>query len=161
MVTAMSVTSLDFKQALGRFASGVTVVSVQSDGSPVGMTASAFVSVSLDPPLVLVSVAKKAKMHAHLSAGLAWTASVLGAGQDRISNQFAGFGQGEPEWLDDTGWAPRLRGSVAWVACTPFAAHEAGDHTLFVGRVESVGFTEGAPLLYFSGTYRSLVALSD
>ncbi len=161
MVTAMSVTSLDFKQALGRFASGVTVISVETEGVPVGMTASAFLSVSLDPPLVLVSVAKKAQMHARLVAGAAWTASVLSADQEKLSNLFAGYGQGEPEWIDDTGGAPRLAGSLAWVACTPFAAHDAGDHTLFVGKVESSGIAEGAPLLYFTGKYRFLAPLPD
>lgn len=154
----MPVPPSDFKQALGRFASGVTVVAVDVDGQTHGMTASAFLSVSLIPPLVLVSVAKKATMHAHLLTGAPWTASMLNAEQAPLSNRFAGYGEAEVEWARDTGGGPRIVGAVGWVACTPFAAHDAGDHTLFVGQVEACGADEGEPLVYFKGKYRGLVA---
>ncbi len=155
----MSVSVQDFKQALGRFASGVTVVAVNDEGGQRGMTASAFLSVSLDPPLVLVSVGKKAEMHAHLLAGARWSASILRSDQAALSGHFAGYGEAEVKWEGPPEGPPHLAGSLAWVECSPFAAHDAGDHTLFVGLVDAAGHNDGEPLLYSQGKYRDLVPL--
>ena len=155
----MPVAPTDFKQTLGRFLSGVTVIACEAGGETHGMTASAFLSVSLDPPLVLVSVGKSARIHAHLAAGNAWSATILSSEQSSLSSHFAGYGAAEVEWIRTPGQPPRLAGGIAWVSCEPFSATEAGDHTLFVGRVEAVGQAEGEPLAYFRGKYRSLVAL--
>lgn len=152
----MSVPPAEFKQALGRFLSGVTVVVVEGEGGPIGMTASAFLSVSLEPPLVLVSVGTGARIHAPMLQGAAWSATILATGQEALSNHFAGYGPAEVAWVREPGVPPRLAGGLGWVQCTAFAAHEAGDHTLFVGRVEACGFGEGEPLTYFRGKYRAL-----
>lgn len=155
----MSITPQDFKQALGRFASGVTVIAVRDGESQRGMTASAFLSVSLDPPLVLVSVGKKAQMHAHLQAGNDWSASILAHDQSAHSGHFAGYGAADVQWEAGVDGPPHLGGALAWVQCVPFAAHDAGDHTLFVGRVVAAGHRDGVPLVYAQGKYRDLVPL--
>jgi flavin reductase (DIM6/NTAB) family NADH-FMN oxidoreductase RutF len=156
----MSLSLQDFKQALGRFASGVTVVAVNDEAGLRGMTASAFLSVSLDPLLVLVSVAKKAQIHAPLLAGARWSASILAHDQSALSGHFAGYGEAEVNWEGPGNGPPHLQGALAWVECANFAAHDAGDHTLFVGRVEAVGYRDGMPLVYTQGKYRDLVPLA-
>ncbi len=155
----MSLSPQDFKQALGRFASGVTVIAVNDGEGQRGMTASAFLSVSLDPPLVLVSVGKKAHMHAHLLHGARWSASILAHDQAALSGHFAGYGEAEVRWEGEQSGPPHLAGALAWVECMPFAAHDAGDHTLFVGQVVAAGHREGIPLVYSQGKYRDLVPL--
>ncbi len=152
----MAVTPADFKQTLARFLSGVTVVSVHADGTTHGMTASAFLSVSLDPPLVLVSVAASTRMHALLPAAGRFGVSILGADQEALSSHFAGYGAASPQWRWDDG-VPVLEGGIGWMRCTLHAAHEAGDHTLYLGRVEALSYTEGEPLAYYRGKYRGLV----
>lgn len=151
----MPVTPADFKQTLGRFLSGVTVVSVHADGSVHGMTASAFLSVSLEPPLVLVSVARTARMHALLPVAGRFGVSILGSGQEELSSHFAGYGAASPSWRWDDG-VPVLEGGIGWLRCALHAAHEAGDHTLYLGRVEALGYAEGEPLAYYRGKYRVL-----
>lgn len=153
----MSVTPAEFKQALGRFLSGVTVVATEVDGAVHGMTASAFLSVSIDPPLVLVSVGKSARMHAFLQGASHWSATILAHDQAALSTHFAGYGPAEVVWETAEGQAPVLAGGLAWVRCEAFAAHDAGDHTLFVGRVVACASAETEPLAYFRGKYRSLV----
>ncbi len=151
----MSVAAVEFKQALGRFLSGVTIIAAEVDGKRHGMTASAFLSVSLAPPLVLVSVAKSAQMHGVLAAGGRWSASILADDQAALSNHFAGYGEADVRWIEG-GSAPRIDGALAWVQCEGHAQHDAGDHTLFVGHVLSAGWRDAAPLTYFSGKYRAL-----
>ncbi len=152
----MSVTSVEFKQTLGRFLSGVTVIAAEVAGSRHGMTASAFLSVSLDPPLVLVSIGKSAHMHAVLAAGVPWSASILAGDQAALSNHFAGYGEADVRWiLGDL--APRIDGALAWVQCASHSAHDAGDHTLFVGHVLATGWRDAEPLTYFRGKYRELL----
>lgn len=151
------VTPADYKQALSRFVSGVTVMSVQVQGELHGMTASAFLSVSLDPPLILVSVAKSAKMHDLVPAAGRFAVSILRSEQQAFSNSFAGYGDAEPKWVFDETETPVLAGSLAWIDCHLYGAHEAGDHTLYVGSVQKVGCFEGQPLAYYRGKYRDLV----
>lgn len=150
------VTPADYKQALSRFLSGVTVMSVQVQGELHGMTASAFLSVSLDPPLVLVSVAKSAKMHDLVPAAGRFAVSILSAEQQAFSNRFAGYGDAEPTWVFDETETPVLAGSLAWIDCALHAAHDAGDHTLYIGHVQKVVSFEGSPLAYYRGKYRDL-----
>ncbi len=151
----------DFKQTLGRFLSGVTVIGAESEGTPHGMTASAFLSVSLDPPLVLVSVARSARMHEVLARAARWSATILAGDQAALSNHFAGYGAADPQWIREAGAAPRLDGGLAWVDCSPWAAYDGGDHTLYVGRVEACGWRDGGePLTYFRGKYRDLAPVA-
>ncbi|MBX3000277.1 MAG: flavin reductase family protein [Caldilineaceae bacterium] len=145
---------------MGRFATGVTVVTTMSaEDSGVaekihGMTASAFLSVSLDPPLVLVSVDKRAHLHAMLSGGSRYGVSILKADQAAYSQHFAGFGapdlQPEFTWVEGF---PLLENALGYVIARVVDAHAAGDHTLYIGQVEYLAWDEGEPLLYFRGQY--------
>ncbi|MBX3051049.1 MAG: flavin reductase family protein [Caldilineaceae bacterium] len=142
---------------MGRFASGITVVTTVIDGKTHGMTANAFVSVSLEPPLVLVSVANKAHMHGYLSRSGRYGVSVLTATQEAYSQHFAGFGAPdfEPEFVE-VGGIPLLAESLAHLVVKVTDAHVAGDHTLYIGEVEYVKWWDGQPLLYFQGQYAQL-----
>jgi len=162
----MSADAQDFKSALGRFASGVTVITVAGQDGDHGMTASAFCSVSLEPPLILVCVKKGNTTHGLLTAAKGFGVNLLSADQVSISNRFAGWGfpEDQDKWADleisrgATSGAALIGGAMAWLDCTSFAAHDAGDHTIFVGLVEAAeSFGERddlAPLLYFAGKYR-------
>jgi flavin reductase (DIM6/NTAB) family NADH-FMN oxidoreductase RutF len=144
-----------FRNALGHFLSGVTVMVTEDEDELHGMTASAFVSVSLDPPLVLVSVAKKASIHDRVARAGRFSISVLAASQEGLSNHFAGYGKGEPvlTWIRD-GWdTPVIDGAIAQLSCNLWATHPGGDHTLYVGEVTHINVPGGAPLAYFCGGY--------
>ncbi len=147
----------EFRQTLSRFASGVTVVSVNHDGERRGMTASAFLSVSLTPPLILVSVDQRAHMHAVFAQSDRFGISILAAGQRAYSNHFAG--RPDPAldvvWVDLDG-LPMLGGAIAQLVCRKVEAHPAGDHTLYIGEVEYARYTDDDPLLYYRGQYHEL-----
>ncbi|WP_234332233.1 flavin reductase family protein [Streptomyces sp. NRRL S-87] len=148
------------RTALGQFASGVTVVAT-SDGAAVhGATVSSFTSVSLDPPLVLVSLDRRSRSCARL-ADAPFGVNVLAAGQRDLALLFAGApgraaGAGsawprpEPRWEGDPR-APRLAGSAAYFGCVPWAAYDGGDHVLYVGRVVRFDAPGGEPLVFHSG----------
>lgn len=149
----------DFRRALGSFASGVTVVAAEVDGVIHGMTASAFISVSMDPPLVLVSVSQRAHLHPIVAQAGAYTVSVLAAHQAPLSNHFAGRPDPAPaiDWRRTPSGAAVLAGVLTTIECTLVHAIEAGDHTLYVGRVEGVDVQDGEPLTYFRGRYGSVL----
>jgi flavin reductase (DIM6/NTAB) family NADH-FMN oxidoreductase RutF len=147
----------EFRNALGRFASGVTVVTTQYEGQTHGMTANAFVSVSLNPPLVLVSLDNRSFMHRILSSVGRYGVSVLAEDQDRLSNHFAGHTiEGLHIRFATRSGMPLIEGSVAYFVVNVLDAHPAGDHTLYIGRVEHFELREGKPLLFFSGRYQQL-----
>ncbi len=150
-------TSREFRNALGRFASGITVVTTVIDGETYGMTANAFVSVSLEPPLVLVSVANKAHMHGYLQQSGRYGVSVLTSTQEEYSQHFAGFGPEafKPDFVEVDG-IPLLAESLAHMIVTVTDARPAGDHTLYIGQVEYVQWWDSKPLLYFQGRYERL-----
>lgn len=144
-----------FRDTIGRFASGVTVVTAEAEGELRGMTANAFVSVSLEPPLVLVSVDKKAHMHALLKPGQRYGVSILAEDQAAYSTHFAGWKQPglQPVFVRKEG-VPLLEGAVAHIVAEVVDPHEAGDHTLYIGEVKHLSFDEArAPLLYYRGKY--------
>jgi len=147
----------EFRRALGRFASGVTVITTEHEGQAHGMTANAFVSVSLDPPLVLVSVDNRARLHGILPRSGRYGVSVLSAGQEDLSRHFAGRPQPGLEvpfvWR---GGIPLLEGALAHLVCRVVDEHPTGDHTLYIGLVECLAQREGAPLLFYTGEYRCL-----
>lgn len=147
-----------FRSVMGSFATGITVVTAEHAGQICGMTASAFLSVSLDPPLVLVSVARSATLHARVVAAGRYAVSMLGAGGEAVSNHFAGRPTADAEirFTREASATPVLLDALAWVDCSLESAVEAGDHTLFIGRVEALGRREGAPLVYYRGKYREL-----
>jgi flavin reductase (DIM6/NTAB) family NADH-FMN oxidoreductase RutF len=146
-----------FRNALGRFPSGVTVITAHYQGRAHGMTANSFVSVSLDPPLVLVSLGNRSSMHRILPSARRYGISVLGEHQETLSNHFAG--RTAPNlhvrFIEREG-IPLLEGAVAYFVTHLVDAHPAGDHTLYVGRVEHFEWNDDRPLLFHAGRYRHL-----
>ena len=146
---------------MGRFATGVTVVTIdKQDGGVHGMTANAFMSVSLNPPLVLLSVAKTAAMHGYMQTCGQFGISFLRAEQAEVSNHFAGrpdASVGDTLVYGRLAGTPVLERSLARIACRRWAVYDGGDHTLFVGEVIDLQADEGEPLLYFRGRYGTLV----
>lgn len=153
---------------MSRFASGVTAVSLVDEGEDHAMTASAFCSLSADPPLVLVCVGKRAATHDKLLKQRAFAINFLDESQESVSNRFAGWWEeGRSKWADLTiARAPHsgsawIEGALAQLDCALHAVHDGGDHSIFVGRVEAGRLSEVErdalrPLLYFSGRYRQL-----
>ncbi len=157
-------TSAEFRRALSRFATGVTVLTVaQADGEPKGMTANAFTSVSLEPPLVLVCVDWRARTHDLLRDAEHFGVSVLDEHQQAVAEYFAAP-NGRPESMARLGigfrraanGTPFLEGCLAHLICRRVAAHRAGDHTIYIGQAEHLASREGRPLLFFGGRYRGL-----
>lgn len=145
----------------GLFASGVTVVTTVHDGQLRGVTVSAFSSVSLNPPLVLACIAKEAESREWIAASGIFAVSILSDEQEFLSERFAARAplvnarfDGVPYHTAITG-SPLLEGSLAWYDCRVEASHDGGDHTIFIGRVEAVGWgVEGKqPLVYFANRY--------
>ncbi len=155
-----SVDAATFRSVLGRFASGVTVVTARdADGMDHGMTVSAFSSVSLDPPLVLVCVEHDATMYPVLQAVSSFAVNILSADQEHISRAFS---ERETDRFDGIGFtrgltgAPLLDDALALLECTMQDRHAGGDHTIFVGRVAAARALQGRPLLYYRGGYAQL-----
>jgi flavin reductase (DIM6/NTAB) family NADH-FMN oxidoreductase RutF len=154
---------IEFRRTLGRFASGITVVTTVHEDAIHGMTANAFVSVSLDPPLVLVSIDNRANMHRILPESRRYGVSILSDKQEDLSQHFAGRPKegGEIPFVERHG-IPLLEGALAHLVCRVVDIHPAGDHTLYIGQVEYLDYDSGAPLLFYTGTYRNLeVELHD
>ena len=148
-----------FRSALGRFASGVTVVTTHFENQTHGMTANAFVSVSLDPPLVLVSLDNRSYLHRILPSTRRYGVSVLAQDQRMLSNHFAGNTvEGLHIRFTTRNGVPLLDGAVAYFVVDLFDAHPAGDHTLYIGRVEHFESRDDKPLLFYAGKYRELGA---
>jgi len=153
------VSAAEFKRAVGQFASGVTVVTTRDGDQPLGLTVSSFCSVSLEPPLVLVSIDRRAEALAGLRASGLFGVSVLSEGQEDVSRRFARAGPAKFEGLaTETGQlgVVLIPGALAQLECRVAASHEAGDHVLFVGRVERVEVRPGRPLLYHASAYHRL-----
>lgn len=150
-------TPRDFRDAMGQFTTGVVIISTENDGVVHAMTANAFMSGSIDPFLVLVSVAKTARMHGRLRSAGHYGISILGQAQQWISNHFAGkpTPDREPRFEDLDG-APVIHGAMMRLAADLHAEHPCGDHTLFVGQVRALELDRdaGKPLLYYGGRYR-------
>jgi flavin reductase (DIM6/NTAB) family NADH-FMN oxidoreductase RutF len=150
--------SLTYRKALGRFTTGVTVITTVNDGKIHGMTANAFCSVSLHPPLVLIAVDQKSRMNEQLARSGLYGVSVLARNQEAISRHFGGRPQDglqvSFEWQKG---CPVLEGALAQLVCRISEAHVAGDHTLYIGQVEYLQYSdEHAPLLFYSGAYKAL-----
>lgn len=146
------------RTCLGHFATGVTIVTCEVAGAPHGATVNAFTAVSLDPALVLVSLARGSKACRHL-AGRPFTVNVLGEEQRDLALHFAGRrAAAPPRWVrPDPGLAPWLGDALATVACSPWAEYDGGDHVLFVGRVEEFGCrSDGRPLVFYQGDFHRL-----
>jgi len=147
-----------FRDALGRFTTGVTVVTAREEGGgdPVGITANSFASVSLDPALVLWSAARSSMRHRHFSVAPAFAIHVLRAEQQELARRFtrtgAGF-DGLAHRFNEAG-VPLIDAVLARFECVTEATHEGGDHTIIIGRVTRFDLcAEGAPLVFFAGGY--------
>jgi 3-hydroxy-9,10-secoandrosta-1,3,5(10)-triene-9,17-dione monooxygenase reductase component len=156
----MGISAGDFRRALGCFATGVTVVTTrQQDGSPCGLTASAFTSVSLEPPLVLVCVDKKSDSYPHFGPAGVFAVNVLDEDQQAISSRFATSGGNKFTGLAYT-WseigAPILERRLAVLECRIVHTYEGGDHVIYVGEVMRAEAGTGRPLLYYCGRYGAL-----
>jgi flavin reductase (DIM6/NTAB) family NADH-FMN oxidoreductase RutF len=156
----MTIDQAEFRTAMGHFASGVTVVTTRSGGEPVGLTVSAFCSLSLDPPLVLVCIEKSVRSHDAIQGAGSFAVNILASDQEHLSRRFASSADekfesvGLREGLDDL---PLLEGALTVVQCRVREELEGGDHTIFVGEVVEVEVGSGEPLLYYRGGYRELV----
>lgn len=156
----MSVSSDEFRSILGRFPSGVTVVTTKgADGSDQGMTVSAFCSVSLTPPLVLMCIEKTASAHEALTSAPGFIVNILSAKQEQVARRFSIV---DIDRFEGVGFS-RSRNGIAVlddvlgvIECGRFALHDAGDHTIIVGEVEAGRAESGAPLLYYRGGYAQL-----
>jgi flavin reductase (DIM6/NTAB) family NADH-FMN oxidoreductase RutF len=154
----------EFRRTLSHFASGVTTITtLDADGKPTGLTASAFTSVSLEPPLILVCVDHKSQSYPSIRERGRFAVNVLGLDQEAISKRFASTRpdkfEGVPYRLGEVG-VPLVEGALAQLECVTVSAHVAGDHTIFVGRVEQAHVGAGEPLIYFRGRYDRLAGAS-
>jgi flavin reductase (DIM6/NTAB) family NADH-FMN oxidoreductase RutF len=150
----------EFRQLLGRFATGVTILTAHApDGTLQGMTANSLASVSLVPPLVLVSIDHRAAMHGTFLQVRSFAINILSAGQEALSRRFA---NSVDDRFDGVGYhtSPRglvlLDGALAHLECEREALHEAGDHTIVVARVVAGAAHDRRPLCYFRGGYAEL-----
>jgi flavin reductase (DIM6/NTAB) family NADH-FMN oxidoreductase RutF len=149
-----------FRQLLGRFATGVTVITTDdAGGNPAGMTANTLVSVSLDPPLISVCIDHAADMHRTLGQATRFTINILAADQEAVSRRFAEQGTRRFEGIGfsrtDRGGIV-LDGVLAHLECERMAEYPAGDHSIYIGRVAGGSTREGEPLLYYRGGYAGL-----
>jgi len=151
--------AIAFRRTLGMFATGVTVLTARVSEQVHGMTANAFMSVSLTPPLVLVSIDRRAKMGAFLHEGTRFGVSVLEARQTGLSDRFAGrIAEDVPEpTFEVVRETPLVEGALAHLVARVVRSYWGGDHSLFLGQVEFARYGEGRPLLFHGGRYERLI----
>jgi flavin reductase (DIM6/NTAB) family NADH-FMN oxidoreductase RutF len=150
-----------FRRVMGNFATGVTVVTTKmGDGQPCGLTATAFTSVSLLPPLVLVCIGKESESYPHFAPAGLFAVNFLSRMQEAISQRFAVSGgdkfNGIP-WHPGILGAPILDGAIGHIECRIVHSYAGGDHTIYVGEIEDAAANDGEPLVYFRGAYRNVV----
>lgn len=149
-----------FKEAMGRFATGVTIVTALEEGEPVGFTCQSFVSLSLEPPLVALAPAKSSTSWPRIARAGSFCVNVLSAEQEDVCRGFAVSGgdkfAGVTWHPAPGGGAPVIEGSLAWVDCRLELVHDAGDHELVIGRVLDLGLGTGLPLLFYNSTFAGL-----
>ncbi|MDQ7051545.1 MAG: flavin reductase family protein [candidate division KSB1 bacterium] len=151
-----------FRNILSQFASGVTVVTTRNGDTLHGLTVSSFCSVSLEPPLILVCIDKKASSHDVLQASKRFAVNVLTAAQQDLSNRFADPRRSPKERFQGLAvrtavtQSPILPDVLAYLDCEVYAEYDGGDHTIFVGKVVAGDVGEGMPLLYWNRGYREM-----
>ncbi|WP_213955452.1 flavin reductase family protein [Variovorax sp. dw_954] len=147
-----------FRSVMGRFATGVTVVSYHREGRPAGMTANAFLSVSLDPPLVLVSVRRNSQFTTHVRHGSRYGVNLLAESQQDLSSHFGGRSvEGMPIPFMHSAGTPLIDGSLAHIVARVVDIHSAGDHLLYIGEIEHLSHgTDASPLIFYGGNYRQV-----
>jgi flavin reductase (DIM6/NTAB) family NADH-FMN oxidoreductase RutF len=151
-----------FKLAMSKFATGVTVVTTAHQGGRHGMTVSAFASVSLTPPLILVCIAHGASAYPALVASSTFAVNILGTHHARLGARFAGMVDGVTDRFEGSTWATAITGSpilvdcVAFLDCQTEATHEAGDHTIVIGRVLAADSSDREALLHYRRNWRAV-----
>jgi flavin reductase (DIM6/NTAB) family NADH-FMN oxidoreductase RutF len=154
----MRVDPSKFRNCLGHFATGVTVITYAVDGTARGATVNSFTAISLDPPLVMVSLDRRTRSCGYLD-GKPFTVNMLRVHQEDLARHFAGHPMSEPppwELPASPDRAPRLAGSLAYLACSPWRSYNGGDHVLFLGLVEEFEFFGGDPLVFYGGAFRQI-----
>ena len=153
----MPVDEQRFRQALGHFATGVTIVTMRDrGGQPQGLTANSLTSVSLDPPLVLVCIDRRISAYPVMQEVEGWVVNILAADQEELSRRFA---TPDIDKFDGVAFesgaygAPLIGGALATLAVRSYARHDGGDHEIFVGEVTDVDFHDGEPLVFYKGMY--------
>lgn len=156
-----------FREVLGQFATGVTVVTTHPEGTtPHGMTVNSFASLSVDPPLVLFNAHKDTNTHEKVAKTDHFAVNILSSEQEWLSNQFAGEHHEMDEPFDDIEYrqeetgAPVFEHTLAYVDCDLYESYPGGDHTIFVGRVRSLAVEDpdADPLTFFRGNYGTIDA---
>jgi 3-hydroxy-9,10-secoandrosta-1,3,5(10)-triene-9,17-dione monooxygenase reductase component len=155
----VSVDSGAFRNVLGHFATGVTVVAAVEDGRPVGFTCQAFAALSLDPPMVALAPAKTSTSWPRMVRAGAFCVNILADDQEDLCRTFAASGGDKfagVAWRLGAAGTPVLDGALAWAECELATIHDAGDHELVTGRVLELGVGSGSPLLFYRGGYHRM-----
>ena len=160
---ASAIDAFEFRDSVGRYASGITIIGGLVGDDPAGFTCQSFSSVSLAPPLVSFCVMRSSTSWPRIRAAGRFSVNVLAEGQQQISQGFAR--SGGPKWAG-IDWSlspagnPLIENSLMWLDCEVFAEHEAGDHHIVIGELKHISGADwhegGAPLLYFRGAYHHL-----
>ena len=146
-----------FRNACGTFATGITIVTTEVDGEIHGMTANGFMSVSLEPALILVAVGNNNKMHSFLQKSKSYAVSMLTSDLEKWSSHFAGWHQEALDVsFDRFDGKPVVPGAMAYFSAEVTDAHLAGDHTLYIAQVNSFAYGEDEPILFYKGQYKHL-----
>lgn len=149
-----------FRNAMGKFATGVTVITTKLNEEVHGMTANAFMSVSLNPRLVVISIGEKASMLNRIKESKTFAVNILAENQQYLSQHFAGQRKDEKAeipFVELEGY-PVLDGAIAQIVCEVVSSYEEGDHTLFIGRVNTFKVEDATPLIFFNGSYQKLTS---
>lgn len=156
----MPIEKNQLRQVMGHFATGVTIITTfNKAGQMHGLTANAFTSVSLEPPLLLISVDKKAESYPAFEESKVFTVNILADEQEALSRKFAVSGGNKFEgvaYRKGGNGAAILDGTLAHIECTLYAAYEGGDHSLYLGEIQEAEVREGKPLVFYRGGYRAI-----
>jgi flavin reductase (DIM6/NTAB) family NADH-FMN oxidoreductase RutF len=159
MSATLNVEAAVFRRAMGKFATGVTVITFEHEGRTAGMTANAFLSLSVNPPMILVSVRAQSRFAQAVARGDTFGVSFLAEEHEGLSRHFGGQPR---DALDDpferAGDVPVLRGAIVQIAARAEAIHAGGDHLIYTAHVDVLNESDGTPLLFYSGKYKQLVA---
>ena len=164
LLLGTAIEPLHFREALGHYASGITVVTSHLAGEPIGFTCQSFDSVSMSPPLVSFSVMAHSASYPRIRQAGRFAVNILSGAQIDISNRFARRGADKwhgVQWQQSPLGNPIIAGSLHWLDCEIHAEYPAGDHLIVIGEVKALSLTEepaAQPLLYFKGQYRNLAA---
>jgi flavin reductase (DIM6/NTAB) family NADH-FMN oxidoreductase RutF len=156
----MPIEKNELRQVMGHFATGVTIITTLTKAGQLhGLTANAFTSVSLEPPLLLISVDKKAESWPAFEESRVFTVNILADDQEGLSRKFAVSGGNKFEGVAyriGANGAPILDGTLAYIECTLYAAYDGGDHSIYLGEIQQAEIHEGKPLVFYRGGYRAL-----